>query len=278
MLSSLYSFAVTDGLMNSFDMEHFHTIWVCIFAIVWALIRKFISMSFDVNPGRTVGIIHALFCISMGLPVLSLLTETSFWYYDMLYSMIRHRVALNIICHTCCYVSVGYFIMDSYFLLKTNYLKHHIGAIVVWLLAAFHYETSLIHGVMFVSIFETGAILVQLSRFLSNNIPFRALICIGYTLTRITVSWYWGFSLYTSLYYSFGSHMSVIDNILNIPIHLCLIFLVCLNLKWTYLQWKSLYRAYCVMKPTEKLENFHDVHQKVIGNVRSVSAPTKIAA
>merc|ERR1711879_71098 len=156
---------------------------------------------------------------------------------------------------------------DSYFLIGKPYLKHHIGAICVWLAAAANYETSLMHGVVLVCLLETGAVLVQISRAMGKILALRTLVCIGYTLTRIAVAWYWGFTLYTNyIFYLSSVNTFSIVNLCNIPIHVGLCFLITLNFKWCFTQWKSLARAFT---NSGNKENFYEFHQKVIGNISS---------
>merc|ERR1711982_225963 len=121
-------------------------------------------------------------------------------------------------CNIMCYVSVGYFLMDSFWVHK-NYLKHHIGAIIAWVGAAYHHETSIIHGAVVIAIFETGAILVQCSRMFPKQILFRTFVCCGYAATRLTLTWYYG--LFSSPVYNIGvlvlfSYKSVISVFLHL--------------------------------------------------------------
>lgn len=221
-----------------FDFEHLNLAWLVVFAIIWSIFRKGVVLSTKLNPSKTVGFFHTILCILVGIPVIILLGDKSFEYSFMMESIIDHRVPLSIICHLGCYMSVGYFLMDSYFLMERPYLKHHIGAICVWISAALHYEASLIHCVVLVCLFEIGAVIVQLSRTLRNILWLRALLCVGDTITRFAVAWYWGFTLYTSYVLYFSNPL--IYSIFNIPIHIGLCFLVFLNFNWTYFQWKAL--------------------------------------
>jgi len=278
VIDSLLELAVVRGelSLNLFDFEKFQPLFLVIFALIWVAIRQtlaFVNPKWNTN--RLIGITHAVLMVTMGFPVIRLLTSKSFDYMDMLESIKVHHAPLNITCNFMCYVSVGYFLMDSYFLVRKAYLKHHIGAITVWVMAAYHHETSLVHGVVIITLFETGAILVQLSRMYPNNLPFRTLICAGYTCTRLSIAWYYGFTWTTTM--TFFWDASPFKQALYFLIWPGLIFLLVLNAKWTFMQWKALIKSYAVRfgkKEKDDQEDFFTYHQRIIGNT-TPAAPVK---
>ena len=241
--------------MKSF--EEFQPAWILVMSMVWLSLKQTIAQ-FHPNSGRVVGLIHAASCIVIGFPVLFLLADKSFSYADMFESFQANHAAILLTCNIMCYTSVGYFVMDS-FLIHRRYLKHHIGTILVWLLAAYHHDTSLVHGVVVVALFETGAILVQCSRMFPNVLWFRFLVCVGYTSTRLSLAWYYGFIFHTFI--QFYATCSTVVQLTYYPIFASLLFLLAINAKWTCMQWKALYKSFTV----EGLD-FYSYHQKIIGN------------
>merc|ERR1711879_222382 len=173
---------------------------------------------------------------------------------------ITNAISIKTTANIVCYSSVGYFLMDSFFLARKAYLKHHIGAIIVFLICAYHHHTSLIHSICVVTLFELGAVLVQLSRAFPN-LGFRTLICIGYTSTRLALGWYYGFIYHTAC--AFWDTSSFAVNMSYIPITMCLIFLLGMNFQWCFLQWKALFQAFMTSQQTS---DFYSFHQKIIGN------------
>merc|ERR1712000_173283 len=125
----------------------------------WFLLRQSIAFTFaKANANRTCGLIHAIFTVGFGLPLLHLLTKESFTFSSMSASLHQNALALAITSNLLCYFSVGYFLMDSYFLLRTPYLKHHIGAIFCYVFAAYHCSTTIVCGGVTIALFELGAI------------------------------------------------------------------------------------------------------------------------
>jgi len=246
---------------NQFSLKSFEIYqpaWILVMSIVWLSLKQTVA-NFSPNSGRIIGLVHAFSMVLIGFPVLFLLGSTSFNYSDMFTSFSTNYTSIQVTCNVMNYTSVGYFLMDS-FLVHKNYLKHHIGAIAVWMLAAYHHDTSLVHGAIVVALFETGAILVQCSRMYPKVFWFRSIVCIGYTSTRVALAWYYGFIYYTC--YQYWSTCSLLVQIVYIPIFSSLLFLLALNAKWTMLQWKALYRVY---KQNNGMD-FYSYHQKIIGN------------
>jgi len=242
------------------SFEEFQPAWILIMSICWISLKQTIS-TFNPNSGRIIGLIHAICMVLFGTPVLLLLGKESFSYEDMFKSFTDNYQSISITCNAMCYVSVGYFLMDSYFLKHKTYLKHHIGAIIAWLIASRHHETSLVHGAVVIALFEMGAVLVQLSRMFSKYLIFRCFVCMGYTATRLSLTWYYGFIFYTC--YQFFSSCSTLLQFTYFPIFAALLFLLAINTKWTYLQWKALYKAFVTTQPQM---DFFSYHQKIIGN------------
>jgi len=240
------------------SFEEFQPAWIIVMAIIWLSLKQTIA-NFTPNSGRVIGLTHAFTSVLIGFPVLFLLASTSFNYIDMFDSFVANFGSITMTCNIMCYVSVGYFLMDSFWVHK-NYLKHHIGAIIAWVGAAYHHETSIIHGAVVIAIFETGAILVQCSRMFPKQILFRTFVCCGYTATRLTLTWYYGFIFFTCLQY--WSTCSLFLQVSYLCIFASLLFLLALNAKWTYLQWKALYK---VCREKNSLD-FYSYHQKIIGN------------
>ena len=240
------------------SFEEFQPAWILVMSILWVSIKQTLS-NFTPNSGRMVGIIHAFCSVLLGFPILFLLASSSFSYSDMFDSFLDNFSAIIVTCNVMCYMSVGYFVMDS-FMIHRSYLKHHIGAILAWILAAYHHETSLIHGAVVIAIFETGALLVQSSRMFPKVLWFRFLVCVGYTSTRISLAWYYGFILYTCI--QLWSSCSTFIQCSYLVVFASLLFLLALNAKWTVMQWKALVKA-CRENPDM---DFFSYHQKIIGN------------
>jgi len=249
----------TDITKVSFHFDVFQPAWILLLAFLWLSFRQTIQ-NFNANPGRMIGLIHAVVTCLMGIPILCMLCSTSFQYGDMFESFIENAVSIKTTANVVCYTSVGYFLMDSFFLVRKAYLKHHVGAIIVFLICSYHHHTSLIHSVCVVTLFELGAVLVQLSRAYPNLI-FRTFICIGYTATRLAIGWYYGFIYYTAS--AFWETSSLAVNLSYIPIAMCCIFLLGMNFNWCYLQWNALFRAY---KNSKQSSDFYSFHQQIIGN------------
>lgn len=242
--------------LNGLDV--FQPGYILVFSAMWIIIKQSLHL-FTTNSGRIVGLIHAISTVSFGFPVLLLLSSHSFAYSDMFISFNENHDEIATLCNFLCYISVGYFLMDSYFLVQRTYLKHHIGAIIVWLVAAFHHETSLVHGAVVIALFELGAILVQLSRVFPKIVSFRLFVCTGYTCTRLGLGWYYGFILYSCI--QFWPACSVYVQLGYVPIFGSLLFLLVLNAKWTFLQWK----AFAKILVSEGGMDFYSYHQKIIG-------------
>jgi len=255
-------------LGDPFTTERFQPMYVVVFAFLWVVLRQsLLIIDPKMNANRVIGILHAVSMVSMGVPVIRLLTSKSFNYYDMFDSFVTNRIPLTVTCNLMCYASVGYFLMDSYFLVRKAYLKHHIGAIMTWVAAAYHHETSLIHGVCVICLFECGAILVQLSRAFPENLIWRTLVCMGYTFTRLSLAWYYGF-IWVTTSINFPNDSLFVK--LGYPIIWAgLLFLIVLNAKWTMMQWQALIKAYKKRGDSD----FFTYHQQIIGNGNPYAAP-----
>jgi hypothetical protein len=238
--------------------EQFQPAWMLVMAILWLSLRQTLQ-NFTPNAGRVVCQIHAATTCLMGFPVMWLLCTPSCSYSDMLESFYTNRFAMQVTANVVCYASTGYFIMDSFFIARTSYLKHHLGAIAAYLLTAYHHESSLILSVCTMSLFEMGAILVQTSR-VFPNLFCRTLICIGYTSTRIGLAWFYGF-IYTlgATYLAVGDWKTYA---VLYSLYTCLVFLLGMNFNWCFLQWRALIRAFV----SKQSPDFYSYHQKIIGN------------
>lgn len=250
--------AIEAVFQNKTDLEVFQHGYIIVASLFWIVSKQIFGL-FSSNSGRIVGLMHAISTVLIGIPVLLLLVEKSFSYEDMFDSFNTNYHEIRSLCNIVCYASIGYFLMDSYFLVKKTYLKHHIGAIVAWLVTANHHQTSVVHGTVAIALFELGAILVQLSRVFPNVIAFRFFICSGYTGTRLALTWYYGFILYSCI--QFWSTISFVIQIGYVPIFTALLFLLVLNMKWTFLQWKAFVK---VLRADGT--DFYSYHQKIIGN------------
>lgn len=242
------------------NMEQFNIAWVFVMAVLWLSLRQTLQ-TFSANPGRVIALLHALCICVCGLPVIFLLGSESFTFSSMYQNFLGNATSIKTTSNVVCYVSVGYFLMDSFFLVRKTYLRHHIGAMTIFLISAYHHHTSIIHGVCVVALFETGAILVQMSRAFPN-IYFRTFVCIGYTLTRITLGWYYFFIFYTTM--QFWDTISTIMQLSYLPMYAGLIYLLKMNFTWCGLQWKALFEA--IKAPKDKRTDFYSYHQKIIGN------------
>ena len=254
-----YTTSLFSDFQSTAHFEEFQPAWIVLMAVLWLSIRQTIQ-TFPVvsNPGRVIGIIHAVVTCLLGIPIILVLGSSSFHYADMYQSLLDHWVSIRITANIVTYTSVGYFVADSFFLQGTSYLKHHIGAIVVFVSASYHHYSSGIHQVCVVTLFESGAILVQLSKSFPN-LTFRSIICVGYTATRVALAYYYGFIIYTN--YMLLPTMNLTVKLVYIPIYSGLFFLLAMNAKWCYLQWKSLIKAY----RTSSTSDFYSLHQKIIG-------------
>merc|ERR1711862_147553 len=241
--------------LNTFAV--FQPAWILAMAIIWLSLKQTVA-NFTPNSGRVVGLIHAFSMVIIGIPVLLLLGKESFDYALMHESLIFNHSSIAITCNIMAYTSIGYFLMDS-FLVKKQYLQHHIGAMTAWLFAAYHHDTSLVHGAVVIALFETGAILVQCSRMFPKLLWFRTFVCCGYTATRLGLTWYYGFIFFTC--YQFWSTMTLLVQLVYVPIFSALLFLLAINAKWTTLQWKALVKAF-----KQEGMDFYTYHQKIIGN------------
>ena len=223
------------------------------------MIIKQLLHQFTPNSGRIVGILHAVTAVTVGIPVLFVLGSDSFSYADMFESFLSNHNSIIAVCNFVCYASIGYFLMDSYFLIQSPYLKHHIGAIIAWLFTAFHHETSIVHGTVAIAIFELGAILVQFSRLFPKALLCRLFVCMGYTCTRIALAYYYGFIIYTCVL--FWDSCPLYVQVGYGPILGSLLFLQVLNANWTFLQWK----AFAKVLKSETGMDFYSYHQKILG-------------
>lgn len=202
---------------------------------------------------------HAMATVIIGFPVLCILCEKSFAYSDMHQAFYSNAKEITSICNFVAYTSIGYFLMDSYFLVQRTYLKHHIGAIVAWLATSFHHETSLVHGTAVIALFEVGAILVQFSRMFPKALLFRLFVCSGYTASRVALTYYFGFIVYAAI--QFWHEIPLFVQLGYVPILSSLAFLLVLNAKWTFLQWK----AFSKVVASNGGLDFYSYHQKIIG-------------
>ena len=247
------------------QFEVFQPAWILVMSMIWVSLKQTISL-FTPNSGRVIGLIHAISMVLTGVPVLFLLTQDAFGYHSMFDSLKTNYLQIAITCNVMCYTSVGYFLMDSYFLVHKAYLKHHVGAIVAWLIAANHHETSLVHGAVVIALFEIGAILVQLSRMFAKTLWFRFFVCLGYTGTRVSLTWYYGFIFYTC--YQLFTSCSTFIQFSYIPVFAALLFLLALNAKWTMLQWRAFIKA---LSDSNSLD-FYTYHQQIIGNTSTTKS------
>jgi len=250
-----------------FALHEMQPFWFVVFTMMCIIYRQTVATLFPkANANRICGISHALATVGFGLPILSIICRKSFSYWDMTDSLIANSIELAITCNMLAYTSVSYFLVDSYFLLRTPYLKHHIGALLCWTFASCHASTSIICGGITIGLFELGALLVQLSRMYPSNLPFRAVICLGYTSTRVCLAWVYGFFCVVMMTSWEGCSLYVkIGYCILWP---ALIFLLVLNAKWTFLQWRALYRAVYARynKSVDAGEDFFTFHQRIIGN------------
>jgi len=260
----------------STEWHVFQPLWIVLFSLAWVVFLQFLSLLNVSNPSRVLGLCHALLSVAMGIPVLLMLTTPSAGYPSMYESLHFNKIPLAITCNMMCYASVGYFLMDSYFLVRRAYLKHHIGAIVTWLCSAYHHSGSLVHGVSLICLFEMGAILVQLSRVLPKNLLSRTFVCVGYTCTRICITWYYGFAAYYNI--ALLSEGTIFTTITDIGIWTGLLFLLVLNVKWTLMQWKALIMSipYFSKTKAEDQKDFFTYHQEIIGNTNRPSRLLKV--
>jgi len=162
------------------------------------------------------------------------------------------------------YYSVSFFIVDSFYV-HSQYLKHHVAAVAAWILTAYHMEWSLIHGTFVISFFELGALCVQGSRFFPNNLFYRTFFCIGYTVSRIFLTYYILLIFYTTFYV----YQPPIAFYSNVVIDVLLVFLLILNYKWTFSQWKMLFKLYSSKPARAEAVDFWTFHQSIIGNTSS---------
>merc|ERR1712000_427294 len=113
-----------------------------------------------------------------------------------------------------------------------------------------------------------GAILVQLSRVLPKNLLSRTFVCVGYTCTRICITWYYGFAAYYNI--ALLPEGTIFTTITDIGIWTGLLFLLVLNVKWTLMQWKALIMSIPYFSKT-KAED-----QKISSLITKKSSETQI--
>lgn len=254
-----------NDLSKYFDGSMRFEVLVTLVAL-WFAIRQICHAIVPQSAGKIAVLIHALAMVYVSLNTLFTLDETSYWYPDMYDAMVRHNDALKAVATFGCYVSFTYFIHDSFYI-HSAYIKHHIGACLVYLFCFYHTKTSLQHCSAGIGFFEYGAILVQLSRAFPNSLILRTFVCTGYAASRIGLAWYYGFVTYQA--YRDWDTINVLAQLLYIPIYISLIFLLAINLRWTFLQWRSLVRAIKARyyKTESKEKSFFEFHQQILGNV-----------
>ena len=236
------------------------------FIASWFLIRQICQAFSPQNAGKIAVLIHAFMMVFVSLNTFFTLGETSLWYPDMYDSMVRHHKSLEAGATFGVYVSLSYFIHDSFYIHGT-YIKHHIGACLTLLFGFHHTRVSLQHCSAGIGFFECGAILVQLSRAFPNSLLLRSFVCTGYAMSRTIITWYYGFIAYQA--YQDWNTIGLFAQLLYIPITVSLSFLLAINLRWTFLQWRALLRAikarYSKTEQNEK--SFFEFHQQILGNV-----------
>ena len=96
-------------------------------------------------------------------------------------NLVLHSQALNHSAQKLITMSLSYFIVDSFTMLDRKYLQHHIATIVCMLFVLLQPMTSTIHASVVLSVFELGALMVQASRWVRNDLRVRFAFCTGYT-------------------------------------------------------------------------------------------------
>lgn len=249
--------------------------WLPVTTMFWFILRWSLAAAGTTQASRVAGIIHAFITVSCGYPVLALILEGSWTLENMFANFMIHQRAFRILGYACCYLSCGYFLMDSAYIWRTPYLKHHIGAIAAWVLAAgLCSGPYVVHGIVLISLFETGAILVQMSRLLRHVLWFRTLICMGYTATRVALTLYYIFTVYTS--YWGETATNIVQLVANVFTHCSVVFLVSLNWRWTTMQWQALAKSYSAhygRTKSKNVEDFFTFHQRILGNSSATPTP-----
>src|SRR3990167_522661 len=239
--------------------------------ICWLTLRHTVKVFTPSHSSKVLVLIHAFLMLVINAQVLSYLCSKSLHYPDIYISMREYHQELRVTTVIGSYVSLTYFIHDSFYI-HSAYIKHHIGACFVYMLCFYHTEVSLLHCIAGIGFFELGAVLVQLSRAFPKSLLLRTFVCIGYAASRLALGWYYGFFVYQAMtdWHSF----SVLQRIFHFPINGSIVFLLIINFRWTFLQWRSLGRAFAARfaeKPdTEK--SFFELHQQILGNVPSSQA------
>jgi hypothetical protein len=148
-----------------------------------------------------------------------------------------------------------------------SYLRHHIAAVICWILTVHHIEVSMIHAVISIGYFELGAFCVQISRFLPNNLFFRTTAVLGYTFSRVVLCYYVGFIYYCLYAYDQTALMFWTNFIIDVALG----FLMFLNVSWTISQWKLLFKLYFSTPERAEAVDFFTAHQAIIGNVKNTA-------
>ena len=233
--------------------------------ISWLILRQITKVITPSQCSKVLVLLHAFIMLAASIQTLCYMCSKSFAYADMYLCMNQYERELAVTTGFAGYVSLSYFIHDSFYI-HGAYIKHHVAGSFVFFVGFYLTEVSLLHCVAGIGFFEFGAILVQLSRAFPKILTLRTLICIGYAASRITAVWYYGYIFYQA--YVDWDSFNINQQLLYVPAILSIIFLLVLNFRWTFLQWQSLLKAYHArFVKQQESESFFEYHQQILGNV-----------
>jgi len=258
---------------DSYDWTIFNPLWFIPLCVFWYSARTSLNRITEKHAGRICTILHALLSVSSGFPAFIIISNYGEYIgdYARLLQSLQSNTTAIIFANLLGYTSVSFFFVDSFFVQK-NYRRHHIAAIICWLVTISIDQTSRIHAMISLGFFELGALCVQFSRFFPNNLFYRTFFCVGYTFSRILLTYFHFFIFYSSTANGLDEiHHFIMETIINSS----LIYLLYMNIVWTYSQWKLLIQFYHSSKNSRATEvDFFSAHQVIIGNAPSTSAPT----
>jgi len=256
-------------------LENSVTLWLTLL-LFWFLMRKLSGYLFPLQSSRCVTICHAVTTVTLSIPVQYMLLKDGFALSSVYFNMAEYKVDLIAVSSLASFSSISFFIVDTFYI-RGAYVKHHVGAIITILCSFFHVDTSVIHGIFVLGFFESGALLVQLSKVFPNSLLFRFFICFGYSITRLGVIYHFIFALYQHTV-DFAK-INIFQNIGYLIMYSALILLIYMNIKWCILQWKALFNSMCARyfsRSVTKEKSFFEYHQQILVGDTDVAKSKKL--
>ena len=237
---------------------------IAVMIMTWLVLRQLTKAISPSHSSKILVLIHAFIMLAVSSQALYYMCSKSLHYADIYLSMHQYNRELEVTTVFGSYVSLAYFIHDSFYI-HGAYIKHHIGASLVYFICFYHTDVSLLHCIAGIGFFEFGAVLVQISRAFPKSLTLRTFVCVGYAASRISLGWYYGYIYYQCQ--EDWNTFNIYQKLGYIPIFISIIFLLVINFRWTFLQWKSLVKAYTARFSKQETESFFEYHQKILGNV-----------